>query len=153
MRLVDRVGHTYGRLTVVARAESTSSRHAAWLCLCQCGAEVVRSGKLLANGDTRSCGCLRRERVVERNSRGDEVTYKGQHERVARLRGRASSFTCHDCTRQAEQWSYVGGCDSERRASDTGYRFCPHVEHYQPRDRKCHYKFDGRGERRQAGTI
>ena len=58
--LIDRSGQVFGRLTVVQRDKSNSGR-VRWLCRCQCGKTVsVHSGKL-ANGHTKSCGCLRIE--------------------------------------------------------------------------------------------
>lgn len=59
-RLVDRLGHTYRRLTVLEQAPSVSSRPGArWRCLCTCGNVVTVLGGNL--GKTNSCGCLRRE--------------------------------------------------------------------------------------------
>jgi 5-methylcytosine-specific restriction endonuclease McrA len=36
-----------------------------WLCLCDCGNEVTVAGYCLRNGNTKSCGCLRKELVSE----------------------------------------------------------------------------------------
>jgi hypothetical protein len=40
---------------------------ALWLCLCDCGNEIVRSRNALARGNVRSCGCLYRETVGKSN--------------------------------------------------------------------------------------
>ena len=53
---VDLTGQQYGKLTVVAPAENIGSR-TAWLCRCECGAEVVVKTYHLRNGHTKSCGC------------------------------------------------------------------------------------------------
>lgn len=37
-----------------------------WLCQCDCGNEVTVSGNRLRSGNTKSCGCLRRELVSKR---------------------------------------------------------------------------------------
>ena len=52
----DLTGKVFGRLTVVSRKEEPS----VWVCLCSCGAttEVVTSR--LNSGNTKSCGCLKR---------------------------------------------------------------------------------------------
>lgn len=59
----DIVGNKYGRLTVTAFAGY--SQHARprpqWLCKCTCGNEYVGVGSALKNGNTSSCGCLRKE--------------------------------------------------------------------------------------------
>jgi hypothetical protein len=56
------VGDVFGRLTVLARAESTDrARRPSWRCRCACGQETVVQGHSLRGGRTRSCGCLRAE--------------------------------------------------------------------------------------------
>lgn len=57
---INRIGHVFGRLTVVSRSSRTeSSGGAIWVCKCSCGNEIeVRAGSL-HNGDTTSCGCSR----------------------------------------------------------------------------------------------
>ena len=50
----DRLNHRYGKLLVVARAES-ANRQARWKCLCDCGVSVIKAGGHLLKGS--SCGC------------------------------------------------------------------------------------------------
>lgn len=59
-KLLDLVGERFGRLVVTARA-ANRGRHVRWRCLCDCGAEVESSRCDLRTGDTRSCGCGRRD--------------------------------------------------------------------------------------------
>jgi hypothetical protein len=63
VRLVDLLGQSFGRLTVTNRAESTSKGLAQWKCKCECGNETVVRGSHLRNGNTRSCGCLRDDKL------------------------------------------------------------------------------------------
>ena len=51
------------RLIVVSMAGSDKYNRALWLCECSCEQHnrVVLSGKDIRNGNTKSCGCLRRE--------------------------------------------------------------------------------------------
>lgn len=58
-------GLVFGRLTVISRAESTPGRQAQWLCKCECGNTRIVRGFHLRSGNTSSCGCLHRERMVE----------------------------------------------------------------------------------------
>ena len=55
---IDRTGQTFGRLTVVSRAENTNRGTAQWNCKCTCGNIKIIQAKSLASGATRSCGCL-----------------------------------------------------------------------------------------------
>ena len=56
MKAADLIGQKFNMLTVIDRAENLPDRHAAWVCLCDCGKEVIISGKSLRNGRL-SCGC------------------------------------------------------------------------------------------------
>jgi len=62
---VDLTGHRYGRLTVVKRMASNKHGQTTWLCKCNCGNEVIVLSNNLRSGNTKSCGCLNKERVRE----------------------------------------------------------------------------------------
>lgn len=58
----DITGLTYGRLTVVAWAGSTTKAgNYEWMCRCACGQTTKVAAGQLKNGSIKSCGCLRRE--------------------------------------------------------------------------------------------
>jgi hypothetical protein len=63
----DLTGMRFGRLVVSGRADKRGeSRHAHWLCRCDCGGEsVVTTYRLTGPQKTRSCGCL----IVEATKR------------------------------------------------------------------------------------
>ena len=62
----DIIGQKFGRLTVIARHPVNSNdRKARWICKCDCGNEIVVTGKALRKGTTQSCGCLRRETTAK----------------------------------------------------------------------------------------
>jgi hypothetical protein len=65
MRLIDRTGHRYERLTVTSRAPNANDRdtNARWVCLCDCGKSVIAYGHDLARAKVKSCGCLNAERI------------------------------------------------------------------------------------------
>ena len=69
----DLTGEKYNRLLVLQRFGTNGiGRGVLWECLCDCGNKtIVRSGDL-TKGHTKSCGCLRRERVSQaRKKHGD----------------------------------------------------------------------------------
>lgn len=140
---IDRTGDRYGRLLVMGRARSRS-RRVAWLCRCDCGTEVEVRGDLLIRGNTRSCGCLQRERTSKA-----VVTYLGAHQRVYRARGKASAYACVDCEGPASEWSYdhtdpdeqtEERVDQKGRPNTVAYSAKP--EHFSPRCKGCHTSFD-----------
>ena len=59
-KLPDFTGMKFGRLTVIAQ-DGNIGRNRAWECLCECGNIKRVLGRNLNSGDTKSCGCLRRE--------------------------------------------------------------------------------------------
>lgn len=62
MRVKDLSGTRSGRLTVLREAQRDSRGLVQWICLCDCGNEVVVRA-LSLKGQTRSCGCLQKERA------------------------------------------------------------------------------------------
>lgn len=61
LRFQDLTGQRFGRLIVLAQADHVHGR-TAWLCRCDCSTKTfVRTAHELKSGDTRSCGCLRKE--------------------------------------------------------------------------------------------
>lgn len=65
MKLIDLTGKTFGRLTVIERAESTKHGAARWRCKCDCGNEKIVIGDELRKGNTKSCGCYAKETAKE----------------------------------------------------------------------------------------
>lgn len=62
---VDLMGQTFGRLTVVERAENNKQGKARWRCVCECGGTKTVVGTDLTWGKTRSCGCLQKQTVAK----------------------------------------------------------------------------------------
>lgn len=58
------IGQKFGHLTV--REFVGIKKHAArWLCACDCGLSVIATTNNLRSGNTKSCGCLKRDRTIE----------------------------------------------------------------------------------------
>lgn len=62
MKPLNLVGRTFVRLTVVERA-GTHRQKSTWRVRCECGNERVVPGAALVSGNTKSCGCLQRDRA------------------------------------------------------------------------------------------
>lgn len=81
----DLTGRTFGRLTVIERAEgrytSRGSPVVRWRCRCNCGNEMVTDAVCLTAGHTKSCGCLQDEsRRKSKNRRSNK--YEEQNDYV-----------------------------------------------------------------------
>lgn len=57
------VGKRFGKLVVVNKADdkvsSNGKKRDAWLCICDCGNEIIVAGPSLRIGNTKTCGCSR----------------------------------------------------------------------------------------------
>lgn len=72
----DLTGKRFGRLVVIeihTREPYYAYKGPRWRCRCDCGAETVVAGQSLEYGYTRSCGCLRRDRMREMHRRAKEA--------------------------------------------------------------------------------
>lgn len=61
--MLNLIGDKYGRLTVVA-FDRHENKKTYWKCVCDCGLSVIATGNNLRSGNTKSCGCLKRETVT-----------------------------------------------------------------------------------------
>lgn len=60
-------GQTFGRLKVI-EVSSIDIHGYTYLCECSCGNMKVVKGALLRSGKTKSCGCINRDNLIERNT-------------------------------------------------------------------------------------
>lgn len=69
---IDMIGKKYGRLTVLEFVETKEEQKGKYVryyrCKCDCGNEIVVRGSALRNGNTKSCGCYRKEYVTQKNT-------------------------------------------------------------------------------------
>ena len=57
----DLTGKRFGRLLVIRKSDKVMPRNVVWLCKCDCGNLIEVTSGSLVKGNTRSCGCLRKE--------------------------------------------------------------------------------------------
>lgn len=55
----------FGRLTVIKEYGRDKRGNALWLCKCECGNEVIVRGDKLKSGNTKSCGCYKKDKLKE----------------------------------------------------------------------------------------
>jgi hypothetical protein len=77
MKESDITGRRFGRLTALRSEGPASCWQIRWVCRCDCGNEVSVFKNHLLSGQTRSCGCLRRDMMKGNNRRyGSTVEQK-----------------------------------------------------------------------------
>ncbi len=60
-RLTDLTGRRFGRLIVLNRHTENKRGKPVWVCKCDCGNITCVPGSYLTRGNTKSCGCFRRD--------------------------------------------------------------------------------------------
>ena len=79
MRRLDITGERYGRLTA---KKLIGGRRSVWVCECDCGNEAEVQLSALRTGNTKSCGCIHKEQLANRNVANTK--HGMSHSRVAR---------------------------------------------------------------------
>lgn len=101
-RVIDMTGQRCGRLTVIERAATDKDRRATWKCRCDCGNEITVRGKELRNGDTRSCGCLQKDKARRRMVKENTTHGAAKRNNISRLysiwRGMKERCSVPTCT-------------------------------------------------------
>lgn len=63
---VIKAGDRFGRLKVVGRSDFKPAGYeggSLWVVQCSCGTEKIVAARNLSSGNTRSCGCMQRQRA------------------------------------------------------------------------------------------
>lgn len=100
-RIGDLTGQKFGRLTVVRFYGQDKYKKFTWMCECDCGNTSIVSGSELINGRILSCGCLRKERIIEA-----KTTHGMSHSEVY-AEYRNMKNRCYN--EQAHNYKYYGG--------------------------------------------
>jgi len=69
MKALDLTGRKFGRLVAIRPIKKRCGHYVVWLCSCRCGKNVPVSSGNLSSGNTKSCGCLKSERTIIRNTK------------------------------------------------------------------------------------
>lgn len=83
--MIDRTGERFGRLVITRFIRVDKNWNYIWECKCDCGNIInVRYNNLL-NDSTKSCGCLKRERTIERSTKHGLSGGQGNYTRLYRI--------------------------------------------------------------------
>ena len=63
----DLTGKKFGKLSVLGDSGKRSCKKILWECLCDCGNRTLACGQDLIQGKKTSCGCVHRQRLIDRN--------------------------------------------------------------------------------------
>lgn len=101
----DLTGHRYGRLVVLGRTKKPEKRGTSWDCQCDCGRVVACISQNLRKGNSKSCGCLKAEKLtgIAAGSRFGSlvVVSRAENALVGKQQTPASRWNCKcDCGRE-----------------------------------------------------
>lgn len=71
-------GVRFGKLVAIEPCGRSADGNVIWKCKCDCGNTTTVSSNNLRTGHTRSCGCLAKESLVERNKKDTTFDLTGQ---------------------------------------------------------------------------
>lgn len=96
----DLKGQRFGRLTCIEDVGRSKRGCALWRCRCDCGREAVVVSHSLISGNTKSCGCLASDAVIERNTKHSLSRKNGKTARLygiwRRMKQRCLDENCSD---------------------------------------------------------
>lgn len=104
-KLLDLAGEVFGRLTCIESAGSKNGERL-WKCKCECGMFTIVSTASLRSGNTKSCGCVRREALIKRNKVHGLSTVNGKKTRLYNIWVRMKQ-RCYD--KNASDYYRYGG--------------------------------------------
>lgn len=122
LRFRDLTGQRFGKLTVIEKMpQNNQNNKVVFLCKCDCGKETVAIGSMLYTGKVKSCGCLTREKTIERSTKHG---YSHEHLYNVRLN------IIRRCTNKKDKsYAYYGGrgigvCDEWANKATGAKAFC-----------------------------
>lgn len=74
-KVVDISDQKFGMFTVIKFHSLNVRKKSMWLCVCDCGTEKVIEGSNLKRANTKSCGCVRYDKVTK-HGRSKSLEYK-----------------------------------------------------------------------------
>lgn len=136
------IGKRFGKLSAISLSDRTDkSQRPYFLCVCDCGREIVTNGYLLTSGRSKSCGCSRKvlKRHEDRSLQIKKRLYQNRVVNGSRYRGLEANISFDDfCSLIEQPCHYCGqppsgifregkvvcaGGKGKRLISDTVVRF------------------------------
>lgn len=105
-KLIDLTGQKFNRLTVIERDLRDKRKGTYWYCKCDCGNFTSVLSNYLRNGNTKSCGCLQKEKAREN---GGFKNLTGQ--KFGRLL--VLEYTAEKKNRSCAYWKCLCDCGKE----------------------------------------
>ena len=157
-------GKRFERLLVLEESNLSKPGHILWRCLCDCGTEVIKSGRSLRSGSIKSCGCYRREVSAKAQGAKNRLSKERIVERLKQNGynilseytgiNKSATMKCNNCelvfTRLVSSSLYnIHGCPSCSKAQNGFIGSDYFKKNPEMRDKPCKLyliEFEGDGE-------
>lgn len=91
MKKDDMINKVFNKLTVIERVEKGTDGRKRYLCRCECGSYTNVRGKDIKSGNTKSCGCIAKQRAENLNKK-----YKNSGKRVEYTTWKNMVYRCYN---------------------------------------------------------
>lgn len=101
------IGQKFGKLIVISEAKKQDLKkmRAIWNCECDCGEIIIVSTNNLTTGNTKSCGCLKIEKVKQNQKLSlKTITKYKPHIATARRLWKSYCYQDKQCTLSFDEW-------------------------------------------------
>jgi hypothetical protein len=87
-QMIDLAGQRFGRLIAQKVADERIAGRPAWLCRCDCGGTAIVRPQFLRRGKSKSCGCLKAEKIAVGMGRTHGMAYSRTYKSWDSMLGR-----------------------------------------------------------------
>lgn len=104
---IDFTGEKFGLLTVLKRSESAKCGAAQWVCICECGNEIIVPSYTLKCGTKKNCGCVKGPHFNATHGASNTTLYKAWKSMLYRCenpKNRAYKYYGQRGIRVCEEW-------------------------------------------------
>ena len=127
-KALDLTGQKFGRLTATHPTEKRSQGRVVWHCECECGNTIEVASHSLVSGNTKSCGCLKKETESPRPKEDEAIFVYANWCKMVLIK---DDHTCQRCGLHDINAQYVAhhvdSCDNFprfRTRLDNGVTLC-----------------------------
>lgn len=106
-KTLDLTNYQFGKLKVLHKTKSSKHGYY-WLCQCNCGNKVEVLGSNLKNGNTKSCGCIKKNTTIKNQFQPKDITNQKFGEWIALYRTYKKTST------GSYYWHCKCSCGTER---------------------------------------
>lgn len=119
-QFINITGIRFGQLIAISYSHSNLQKQSVWLCKCDCGNEVKINGHDLQTGNTKSCGCFRKQEG------GKKFTTYNQEYRISKNKNPDIPIT-EETKLERSKFTQSGIIKQVLKRDNYECQFCPNI--------------------------